>query len=150
MATKWTQEIVEARLLPALKELGSGYKQIAQSFKDMGLKGESGDASECVVAKFVQKLFRTANVSVDYEYANVGFGDEQEFSVLLPKAVSKFIEEFDDEKFEELEMTAKDFCKQKAAQIKKVEKKSAKAISKSAKVISKPSSKKSVKKTPKK
>lgn len=62
---KWTQEIVEERLIPKLKELGSGPTKVAESLKAFKIKGVTGPTN-CPVANFVKKLFRTATYVAVY------------------------------------------------------------------------------------
>jgi hypothetical protein len=110
MATKWTQEKVEERLLPALKELGTGPNKVAEALLAKKCMGERGSATDCPTAKFVKKLFRSATeIAVDSDTIDIEFGDEI-FSVKPPAAVVKFIENFDgdNERYPELAIAGED------------------------------------------
>lgn len=99
---KWTQEIVEARLIPKLKELGSGPNKVAESLKALKIKGALDDAHDCPIARFIQKLFKTATlVTVDSAGVDLMF-DEKDFFVVFSVAIEKFIENFDNGKYPDL------------------------------------------------
>lgn len=97
--SKWNQEKVEKKLLTALKELGKGNNQIAESLKKKRIKGDPTAADECPVAIFVAKLFKDAeSLSVGEEEIDVTL-DGTTYSVDTPAIVGRFIANFDTKKY---------------------------------------------------
>ena len=111
MAAKWTQEKVEERLLPALKELGTGPNKVAEALLAKKCQGIRNDGAECPAAKFVKKLFRSAqDIGVDENSISIQFEGTETFEIATPKPLAKFIENFDgdDERYPELAIAGED------------------------------------------
>ena len=103
MATKWTKELVEERLKPALKELGTSAKKVAESLKAKKIKGYRSEGDSCPIAVLVKKTFKSAEyITVDGESIDVCVGGSDYF-IKPPAAVRKFIERFDAGDYPELD-----------------------------------------------
>lgn len=92
------------KLLAALKELGTGKNKIAESLKVKKIRGKMGDSDECPMAVFVKKLFpKATGIQVDAASIDVSFEKEDfNFSVVTPKLIGQFIDDFDSEKYPDL------------------------------------------------
>lgn len=101
--SKWTQEKIEERLLPVLKELGKGYKQIAKSLQEKKIIGLRSNPNYCPIANLVRKTFKSAGViSIDDCIIDIYFGDRY-FYVYTPKNIGNFVRKFDEGYVPELE-----------------------------------------------
>ena len=96
---KWTQAKFAAKLLPALKALGKGQNQVAESLRKKKIKGDPSSTEECVVAIYVARIFKDAkNIIVTDVTIDVDL-DGETFRVNTPSAVGKMIANFDEEKY---------------------------------------------------
>ena len=94
------------KLLLALKELGTGKNKIAESLKAKKISGKVGSSNECPIAIFTKKLFPKAIKICVGESIDVCFEKKDfDFSVVTPKLIGQFIDDFDETKYPDLVQT---------------------------------------------
>jgi len=91
----------EEKLKAAIKALGGGKNKIAESLKAKKIKGVRGSTEDCPFAHYAGKVFPKAScVEVDVDTISVGFDNGEFIDLNLPKAVTAFIEAFDDGEYD--------------------------------------------------
>lgn len=92
---------MEKHVKDFLKSLGTTPDKIAKTLVEMKIKGERMEGNTCPIAKAIKKKFKFKNVSICYE--NIEFVYNKEICTVWLKAIGKFMDNFDDGKYPELE-----------------------------------------------
>lgn len=93
------EETQTEKLQTALKDLGNSGNQICETLEKKKILGQVGDVEDCPVARYLTKVFKKAeSISVDGSAIDITFA-KGTISVKPPKAVSDFIEEFDEDDY---------------------------------------------------
>jgi len=101
MATVTTAEM-QTKVKDLLKSLGTGPNKIADYLKEMKIKGYRTDSDRCPITKLIRKKFQNLkNVGSDSETIEFILRGE-DCVVQTPKAVSKFMNKFDNGDYPEL------------------------------------------------
>jgi hypothetical protein len=101
MAT-FTVAEMEAKVKGLLKSLGTGPNKIAESLKEMKIKGYRAESDQCPITKLIRKQFKNLK-GVSSDSATIEFELRgEECAVDVPKAVSKFMDNFDNGGYPEL------------------------------------------------
>lgn len=92
---------MEKQVKTFLKSLGTTPDKIAKTLAEMKIKGERMEGYTCPIAKAIKKKFKFKHVSVCYQ--NIEFTVGKEVSTVWLAAIGKFMDNFDDGKYPELE-----------------------------------------------
>lgn len=95
MATTITREEMQCKVKDLLKSLGTGPNKIADSLKEMKIKGYRSEANQCPVTKLIRKNFKNLkNIYSSSDVIEFTLRDEG-CEVKISKAVGKFMDKFD-------------------------------------------------------
>jgi hypothetical protein len=101
MATVTTAEM-QTKVKDLLKSLGTGPNKIADSLKEMKIKGYRSESDQCPITKLIRKQFKNlkgiCSTSDAIEFTLRG----EDCVVQIPKAVGKFMDKFDNGDYPEL------------------------------------------------
>jgi len=101
MATCTVKEM-QTKVKDLLKSLGTGPNKIAESLKEMKVKGYRSYSDRCPITKLIRKQFKNLkNIYSDTETIAFELRNE-ECEVQIPKAVGKFMNKFDNGDYPEL------------------------------------------------
>ena len=88
-----------------LESLGPTSGTVAQSLRDLGIKGYPGACSECPIARAVKKKFSIYSHDLSVGPTSIQWLEDGWEYVATPAAVSKFIGNFDNMMYEDLRET---------------------------------------------
>lgn len=86
----------QVMLLKDLATLGASAEAVARTLKKKGIKGTLEAVNSCPVAEFLKREYRGEEIAVALDIEVNGV------TIRAPKAISDFIDKFDDEQYPEL------------------------------------------------
>lgn len=87
-----------------LATLGDDPELIRNNLNTMGIKGDVGDSTLCVIAVAINKLCDVDNDSVNVDSDDISYMQRGAYTTLVPnEAVERFITDFDAGDYPELE-----------------------------------------------
>lgn len=99
-----TPEELKAKVVGALRSLGDSPNKIANKLAKLGIVGEREESDRCPIAFFIRSHAPGKSITVCSDEIEITNGEE--ISITPPAAVTRFVEQFDNGKFPELELHA--------------------------------------------